>query len=110
MENCVFCKIANKEISAQIIYEDDKIIAFKDIKPKAPVHILIIPKKHIVSLDHVEIQDKTLVGDLVFAAQKIARDKNIKGYKLLINVGRDGGQVVEHLHMHLLSGKPTELP
>jgi histidine triad (HIT) family protein len=103
MENCIFCKIANKETDKEIVYEDEKIVAFNDIKPLSPVHILIIPKKHIPSVDHVEIDDKTLMGELILAAQKIARQKNLAGYKLQINVGRAAGQLVDHLHLHLLS-------
>ncbi len=103
MEDCIFCKIAKKEVPAEIVYEDEKVIAFPDINPKAPIHILIIPKKHIPSVDHVEIEDKTLMGDLILAAQKIARDRNLKGYKLQINVGRPAGQLVDHLHLHLLN-------
>lgn len=88
-----------------MIYEDDKIIAFKDINPVAPVHILIIPKKHISSVDHIEVQDKELIGELFLVVQKIAREKKIKGYKIGINVGREGGQIIDHLHLHLLAGK-----
>ena len=101
---CIFCKIVNKETSAEIVYENDKIVAFKDINPKAPIHLLIIPKKHIPSLDHVEIKDKALMGELILTAQKIAREKRLKGYKLQINVGRQAGQMIDHLHLHLLSG------
>ena len=108
--DCLFCQIANKEVPAEIVYQDDKILAFKDITPKAPVHLLIIPKKHIPSVDNLEIQDKTLMGELILVAQKIARQNNLKGYKLLINVGREGGQIIDHLHLHLLSDKSTELP
>ena len=105
MEECIFCKIANKEIpTEEIVYEDDKVLAFKDINPKAPLHLLIIPKKHILSIDHIEIEDKTLMGELILAAQKIAREKNLDGYKLHINVGRPAGQIVDHLHLHLLAG------
>lgn len=103
--DCIFCKIAKKEIQADIVYEDDKVIAFKDINPKASLHLLIIPKKHILSVNHIEIQDKILMGDLILAAQKIAKEKKLQGYKLMINVGRDGGQIVDHLHVHLLSGE-----
>lgn len=105
MIDCIFCKIINKEIPSDIVYEDDKIIAFKDTNPKTPVHILIIPRKHIPSVDHIKIQDKTLMGELILVAQKIAKKKNLKGYKLLINVGRGGDQIIDHLHLHLLSGK-----
>ena len=108
--DCLFCKIINKEVPSNIVYEDDKFVAFKDIAPKAPLHLLIIPKKHIASIDHVEVEDKTLMGELILVAQKIAREKSLKGYKLLINVGREGGQIIDHLHLHLLSGRPTELP
>lgn len=101
--DCIFCKIANKLTETEIVYEDDKIIAFNDIKPLAPIHILIIPKKHIPSVDHVEIDDKTLMGELILAAQKIAREKNLSSYKLQINVGRPAGQIVDHLHLHLQS-------
>jgi len=104
--NCLFCKIIKKESPADIAYEDDKILAFKDIYPKAPLHLLIVPKKHISSVDHVEFEDKELMGDLILAAQKIAKEKNLKSYKLTINVGREAGQIIDHLHLHLLSGKP----
>lgn len=107
---CIFCKIINKEIPSDIIYEDDKFIAFKDTNPKAPIHFLVVPKKHIPSIDHVEIEDKELMGELILVVQKIAREKNLKGYKLAINVGREGGQIIDHLHMHLLSGSPIEMP
>jgi len=107
MIDCIFCKIAKKEVPSEIVYEDKKVIAFKDIKPLAPMHLLIIPKKHIPSVNHVEIEDKSLMGELILAAQKIAKKKNLKGYKLQINVGRDGGQLIDHLHIHLLSGKSS---
>lgn len=103
MKNCLFCKIINKEAPSEIVYEDDKVIAFKDINPKAPIHLLIVPKKHIPSVDHLEIEDKTLMGELILAAQKIAREKNLKGYRLQINVGRPAGQIIDHLHLHLLA-------
>lgn len=103
---CIFCKILNKELQANIVYEDDKTLAFDDIHPKAPVHILIIPKKHIVSVDHLEKEDKELIGELFLAAKKVAKIKGLStGYKLMVNVGKDGGQEVDHLHLHLLGGK-----
>ena len=101
---CVFCNIVNKKIPADIVYEDEKIIAFKDVNPQAPIHILIIPKIHIPSVDHIGVKDKTLMGELILAAQRIAQQNNLSGYKLLVNVGRDGGQLVDHLHLHLLAG------
>lgn len=101
--SCIFCKIANKEVSAEIVYEDNKVIAFKDINPKAPIHFLIIPKKHIPSVDHLEIEDKTLMGELILAVQKIAKKMKLDGYKIQINVGRPAGQIIDHLHLHLLA-------
>jgi len=104
--DCVFCKIANKEISANIVFEDDDIIAFNDIKPIAPAHILVIPKNHIASVTDINEKDVVLMGKLIAAAKKIAEDMNISkgGYKLLIRVGRNGGQEVGHIHLHLLGG------
>ena len=101
--DCLFCKIAKKEIPSDIVHEDEKFLVFKDINPKASFHVLIIPKKHIESVDHVELQDKELMGELILCAQKVARLHNLKGYKLHINVGREGGQDVDHIHLHLLS-------
>ena len=95
---------------SEIVYEDETLVAFKDIRPKAQIHFLIIPKKHIPSVDHLAAGDKSLMGELILGAQKIAREKNLKGYKLQINVGRDGGQLIDHLHLHLLSGAIIELP
>lgn len=101
--DCIFCQIINKEKSSDIIYEDDRFIIIKDINPKAPVHLLIIPKKHINSVNEVEKEDKELMGDLILAAKNIAKEKNLNGYKLMINIGREGGQIVDHLHLHLLA-------
>lgn len=105
--NCIFCKIAKKEAPAEIFYEDDKILAFKDIFPKAPVHILIIPKKHIPSANHIEETDKELIGSLFLIAKNIAQEQDIveKGYRLIFNVGTDAGQTIDHLHLHLMGGK-----
>ncbi len=107
MKDCIFCKIANKELPAEIIYEDDRIVAFKDIKPVAPVHVLIIPKKHIPSIDHLEARDKELIGELFLIAQKIARQEKVAGtgYRLAFNIGKDAGQTVDHLHLHLIGGE-----
>lgn len=105
--NCIFCQIAKKEIPSTVIYEDDKVFVFKDINPIAPIHYLIIPRKHIDSINHLEKQDKELVGEMFLAAKKIAKDQGISesGYRLVFNVGRDSGQMVEHLHLHLIGGK-----
>ena len=90
-----------------MVYEDDKVVAFKDINPIAPIHYLIIPKKHIASINRLEPEDKELMGDMLLAAQKIARKEGVaeKGYRLVFNVGKDSGQMVDHLHLHLLGGK-----
>lgn len=103
---CLFCKIANHEQEADIVYEDEQIIAFKDIKPITPVHILIIPKKHISSIAEIKEIDINLLGKMIFVAKKIADDSNLseKGYKLLFRVKEYGGQEVEHVHLHLIGG------
>ena len=104
--DCVFCKIVRKEIPAEIVYEDEDVIAFRDAHPIAPVHILVIPKKHITSIVDISEEDAPLMGKLIFAAKKIAEDLKIseKGYKLLIRVGEHGGQEVKHIHLHLIGG------
>lgn len=108
MDNeCVFCKIVNNELPAEKVAETEKELAFLDIDPKAPVHILIIPKKHITSIKDEGAED--IACGLIKLAKKIAKDKNLVGYKLLFNVGRAGGQMVDHLHLHLLSGKVSEI-
>ena len=106
MEDNIFLKIIRKEIPADIVYEDDTVLAFRDIHPLAPVHILIIPKKPIESIASLQDEDAGIVGKMFVIARNIAQDLNIseKGYKLLIRVGKDGGQEVPHLHLHLLGG------
>ena len=104
MDNCIFCKIVKGEIPSAKVWEDENLLAFNDINPKADIHILVIPKKHIESVKHLEKSDKDLAGEMVLAAQEIAKQKNLAGYKLVINVGREGGQLIDHLHLHLLSG------
>ena len=110
MKDCLFCKIINKELPSEIIYESDEIITLKDIHPKATFHILILPKKHITSINHLKLEDKNLVGALFLVAKEIAKGNNLKGYKITINVGKEGGQLIEHLHLHLLGGKIKEMP
>jgi histidine triad (HIT) family protein len=104
---CLFCKIINKEIPAEIIYEDEDLIVFNDINPKAKIHILIVPKKHITSIAEMAEEDQNLVGKCLFRARLIAESKDINnsGYKIIINTGEDGGQIVPHLHIHLLGGE-----
>ena len=104
--DCLFCKIIKKEIPAEIIFENKDVIAFNDINPIAPVHVLVIPKKHIASVASAAQEDTLLMGKLIMTAKKIADDLKIseKGYKLLIRVGKGGGQEVKHIHLHLLGG------
>ncbi len=90
-------------MDSEIIFENDNFIAIKDIKPKAPIHLLIIPKKHIESVKEIKEQDKELMGELFLIAKKIAEDKNLESYKLKVHVGREAGQIIDHIHMHLLS-------
>jgi histidine triad (HIT) family protein len=110
MEECLFCKIVKGEIPSEKIFENKKVLVIKDIHPKAEVHLLILPKKHISSIKDLTEKDKGLVGEMIFVAKGIAKEKNLKGYKLIFNVGREGGQLIDHLHLHLLSGKKIELP
>jgi len=103
--DCIFCKIINKQQQADIVYEDEEYIAFKDINPDAPVHILVVPKKHISSVKDLNQKDVKLIGNLILTAKKIAEQENIsEGYKLKFNVGKKGGQLVNHLHLHLMGG------
>ena len=104
---CLFCKIAKKEIPAKIVYESGDLLAFEDIEPKAPVHILIITKKHIPSVLELKQEDRELVGEIFLAAQKIAKEKGVteSGFRVLANCGKDAGQTIEHIHFHLLGGK-----
>ncbi|MEK7503479.1 MAG: histidine triad nucleotide-binding protein [Patescibacteria group bacterium] len=106
MTDCLFCKIVNKEVPADVVYENNDFLAIKDIKPEAPVHLLIITKKHIQSVDHLAKDDKELIGEMILTAQQVARDQGVseRGYKLTFNVGRGGGQLIPHLHLHLLGG------
>lgn len=105
---CVFCKIANKEIKAEILFEDADIMAFKDTHPLAPTHVLVIPRKHIAGINDLgnSEEDVRLAGKMIIIAKKIAENAGIgkKGYKLLFRVGRDGGQEISHIHLHLLGG------
>ena len=103
MSDCIFCMIANKEIPSKIVYEDEKILCFHDLEPQAPVHVLLISKKHIGSLDEVLEEDQDLLGHLMLKVKDIARELGLeKGYRLVNNCGEDGMQTVKHLHFHLL--------
>jgi len=104
MSDCIFCKIVAGEIPAEKVFEDDDVLAFADIQPAAPVHILIIPKRHIATIADADEEDAELLGKLILTAKKIAAEQGLSGYKLNFNVGKDGGQVVFHVHLHLLGG------
>jgi histidine triad (HIT) family protein len=106
-KDCLFCKIIDGEIPSQNVYKDKDIIAFKDINPSAPVHIMVVPVKHIVSLALMDEKETPIVGKMTAAANKIARNLGLaeRGYRLIINSGPEGGQVIQHLHMHLLGGR-----
>ena len=106
--DCLFCKIVKKEIPADIIYEDEEVIAFRDIHPIAPVHVLIIPKKHIESIQDLTEKDAVLAGRLILTGKKVAEklQTSEKGYKMLFRVGKWGGQEVEHIHLHIIGGAP----
>ncbi len=105
---CVFCKIVNRELPAKIVYEDEKIMAFHDINPQAPIHILIIPKEHIETVNDLEEKHKEIIGHIFLVAKKITEELGVaeKGYRILINCNRDGGQEIYHIHFHLFAGKP----
>ena len=107
MDTCIFCGIASKQSPGELEYEDDEIVAFRDINPKAPVHILIVPKKHISSVTELTEDDAPLIGKMVLVAKKLAVEKGISedGYRLVMNAGKHSGQVVDHIHLHLLGGK-----
>ncbi len=108
--DCIFCKIVKKENSFAAIFEDNKVLAFADIAPKAPVHILVIPKEHVSSV--ADLNDMSVVKDLFSVMQKIAVEKGIDktGYRIVVNHGKDAGQAVPHLHFHLLGGRPLKWP
>ena len=105
MADTIFSKIINKEIPADIVYEDDLSIAFNDISPEAPTHILVVPKKAIPKLSEINEEDENLLGHLLIVAKKITDDNNIKDFRLVINNGSDAGQTVFHLHLHILAGR-----
>lgn len=108
MEDCLFCKIASGEIPSNKVWEDDKTFAFYDISPQAPSHILVIPKKHVSSLN--ELEDTTLMADIFSSIKKITQKLGIKEYRTVINTGKDAGQTVFHIHVHILSGRPLLWP
>ncbi|AJC49480.1 histidine triad nucleotide-binding protein [Allofrancisella guangzhouensis] len=105
MSSCIFCKITTGEISCNKVYEDDSFLAFHDINPAADIHVLVIPKKHIASLNELSIQDQELMGNFMLGIPKIAKNLGLKGFKTVINTGKEGGQMIFHFHAHILGGK-----
>ncbi|HWP34878.1 MAG TPA: histidine triad nucleotide-binding protein [Thermodesulfobacteriota bacterium] len=106
--DCVFCKIVAKELPARIVHEDDRLIAFEDIQPRAPVHLLVTPKRHIPTVLDLTEADRELVGAIVLLASRLARERGVaeRGFRLVVNANREAGQTVFHLHFHLLAGRP----
>ena len=107
MENCLFCNIVSRDIPADIIHEDDQVIAFRDVNPQAPVHVLIVPHRHISTVNDLTDKDQSLIGHMILTAGQIARQLGIddSGYRLIMNCNQEGGQTVFHIHLHLLGGR-----
>ena len=112
MKECLFCKIVDKEIPAEIVFENNKLLAFNDIDPQAPIHILIISKEHITTTNDLTSKHKELLGDIVLAAKRLASEYDIaeNGYRMVFNCNKNGGQAVYHIHLHLLGGRQMKWP
>ncbi|MCT4591872.1 MAG: histidine triad nucleotide-binding protein [Candidatus Gracilibacteria bacterium] len=104
MQDCIFCKIVRGDIPSKKFYEDEQVVAFHDINPCAKTHFLVVPKKHIRSMADIEESDRDLIGHMMFMGQKLAKEQGLKGWKMLFNVEKEGGQVVFHIHLHVLGG------
>jgi histidine triad (HIT) family protein len=111
-DSCVFCKIVSNEAKATIVYRDEQVTAFRDVRPVAPTHLLIVPNKHIESVGALDVEDEQLIGHLFTVARKLAEEEGISrgGYRLITNTGTDGGQTVFHLHLHLIGGQRMRYP
>ena len=112
MADCLFCKIIHREIPATLVYEDDRVVAFNDINPQAPTHVLVVPKRHVATLNEVGTEDDRLVGELVRRAVAIAKERGLSagGFRTVFNTNRDAGQTVFHIHLHLLGGRAMTWP
>lgn len=112
MSDCLFCKMVNGDIAPEIVYETDAVLAFRDINPRAPTHVLVIPKKHIPTLADITAEDTVLMGDIMQAAKHVAEQEGIaeSGYRTVFNCKQDGGQEVYHIHLHVLGGRIMEWP
>ena len=111
-DDCIFCRIVAGEIPAQVVHQDDHALVFQDVNPQAPTHLLVIPRRHVASVDHLSPQDEALAGHLLLVAGKAARSQGLDktGYRVVTNIGRDGGQTVSHLHLHVLGGRNLGWP
>ena len=112
MADCLFCRIINREMQASIVYEDDRLLAFDDVNRQAPTHVLIVPKRHITSLNELTPDEDQMVGEIVRRAAAIAKDRGIStgGFRTVFNTNRDGGQTVFHIHLHLMGGRSMHWP
>lgn len=112
MTDCLFCKIVQGEVPAQIVYEDEQSLVFRDINPQAPTHVLVIPRRHIATIDYIEPEHEAELGHLFVVASKVAAQEGLseRGYRTVMNCGQEGGQSVYHLHLHVLGGKPMGWP
>ena len=111
MADCLFCKIVKREIPATIVYEDDRVLAFNDTNPQGPTHVLVIPKRHIATLNELSDTDDALVGELVRRAAAIAKERGLSnGFRTVFNTNREAGQTVFHVHLHLIGGRPMRWP
>ncbi len=112
MADCLFCKIISKKISSEILFENDDVLVFKDINPQAPIHFLIVPKKHISTINDLQQEDEKITGKIILTAQSLAKQENIdeNGYRLVFNCNSNGGQEVYHIHLHLLGGRQMQWP
>lgn len=112
MTDCLFCRIVNRDIPASIVYEDQRVVAFEDITPQAPTHVLVVPRRHIASLNELSVEDDQLVGEMVRRAVAIAKERGLSagGYRTVFNTNKDAGQTVFHIHLHLLGGRSMHWP
>ncbi|MBC8527962.1 histidine triad nucleotide-binding protein [Christensenellaceae bacterium NSJ-44] len=110
MDDCIFCKIASHEVPSNIVYEDEYAVAFNDLNPQTPVHVLVVPKKHIASIAAAQAEDEQLLGHLLLTVQRVAKALGVEesGYRVITNCGKDACQSVQHLHLHILGGKPMQ--
>jgi len=110
MNDCLFCKIAGGELPADLVYEDETVVAFNDINPQAPIHFLVIPRRHIAMIADMEASQSGIIGRLFHVAAEVCREKKITDYRLVINNGKGAGQAVFHVHLHVLAGRPFGWP